>query len=140
MLRLSALLATLCVAVSGCGISLVPTSAAPSGGQVPGVVTLTFDDGRISDATAAKMLADHGLRGTFFINSGTIDTAGYLTLSDLKAIAASGNEIGGHTVTHPDMSALTDGEIKRQVCEDRNTLVWWGFPVRSFAYPFGYTT
>jgi peptidoglycan/xylan/chitin deacetylase (PgdA/CDA1 family) len=104
------------------------------------VVSLTFDDGRISDATAAEMLAKHGLRGTFFINSGTIDTAGYLTRSNLKAMASSGNEIGGHTVTHPDLSALNDDEIKRQVCEDRNTLLGWGFPVRSFAYPFGYAT
>lgn len=140
MLRLSALLASFCMVVSGCGISLVPVSAPSSGNQVPGVVTLTFDDGRISDTTAAKMLAEHGLRATFFINSGYIDMPGYLTLADLRSIASSGNEIGGHTVTHPDMSALTHDEIKRQVCEDRNTLVGWGFPVRSFAYPFGYAT
>src|SRR5262245_45206987 len=160
MFRLSALLATLCIAVSGCGISFVPTSepassnaspprwtavptvppVRPSEAQAPGVVTLTFDDGRISDATAAKMLAQHGLRGTFFINSGTIDMPGYLTLPDLNAIASSGNEIGGHTVTHPQFSTLTNDEIRRQVCEDRNTLLGWGFPVRSFAYPFGYFT
>ena len=107
---------------------------------VPGVVTLTFDDGRISNATAAKLLAEHGLHGTFFINSGTIDSPSFLTLADLNAIAASGNEIGGHTVSHPNFSTFTYDEIKRQVCEDRNTLLAWGFPVRNFAYPFGYVT
>ena len=29
-------------------------------------------------------------------------------------------------------------DIKREVCEDRNDLLSWGFPVRNFAYPFGF--
>jgi peptidoglycan/xylan/chitin deacetylase (PgdA/CDA1 family) len=140
--RLSALLAVLCIGISGCGITFVPAPGSTSEAQVgvPGVVTLTFDDGRISNATAAKLLAEHRLHGTFFINSGTIDSPGFLTRADLNAIAASGNEIGGHTVSHPNFSTFTYDEIKRQVCEDRNTLLAWGFPVRNFAYPFGYVT
>src|SRR4029079_8353772 len=39
----------------------------------------------------------------------------------------------------PDMSVFNADEIRRQVCEDRSTLLGWGFAVRNFAYPFGYT-
>ena len=104
------------------------------------VVSITFDDGRISNKTAAEALTHHGMSGTFFINSGNIGKPGYLSLPDVDAMALSGNEIGGHTVNHPDFSVFTVNEISRQVCEDRNTLLGWGFPVRSFAYPFGFTT
>jgi peptidoglycan/xylan/chitin deacetylase (PgdA/CDA1 family) len=104
------------------------------------VVSITFDDGRISNKAAAQMLTAHGLSGTFFINSGNIGKPGYLSLPDVDAMALSGNEIGGHTVNHPDLDVFTADEVRRQVCDDRVTLLGWGFPVRSFAYPFGFTT
>ena len=62
------------------------------------VVTLTFDDGRASNARAAQIMTAHGLRGTFFINPDNVGQPGYLTLADLDWIATnSGNEIAGLT-------------------------------------------
>jgi peptidoglycan/xylan/chitin deacetylase (PgdA/CDA1 family) len=101
------------------------------------VVTITFDDGRASNATAARMMTDHGLAGTFYINSGNVGKPGYVTLPELDTIALNGHEIAGHTVTHPHIGQFTHDEIVRQVCDDRNTLLGWGYPVRNFAYPFG---
>ena len=168
MYRLSALLAALCLVVSGCGIIVRPPTAPvvptvvgvppdpvqprpnpvlppvstepldPAPGQT--VVTITFDDGRASNASGAQMLAAHGLAGTFYLNSGNIGKPGYLSLPDVDAIALSGSEIGGHTVNHPDLSVLTSDEVHRQICEDRDTQLAWGFPVRNFAYPFGWTS
>ena len=85
MRRLSTLLAIVLLS-SGCGVSLVPTPKATSvkPEKDPGVVTLTFDDGRISNVTAARLLDKHGLRGTFFVNSGGINTPGRMTLDDLR--------------------------------------------------------
>jgi peptidoglycan/xylan/chitin deacetylase (PgdA/CDA1 family) len=104
------------------------------------VVSLTFDDGWASAATAAKLLTAHGLRGTFFVNSGTIGRPNYLSLTDLKSMAESGHEIGGHSLTHPDLTHLTGDEARRQICDDRKTLLGWGFPVRNFAFPFSSST
>src|SRR5450759_3778017 len=50
---------------------------------------------------------------------------------------AAGNEIGGHTVDHSDLTALTSDDATRQVCNDRVALNNMGFTVKSFAYPFG---
>ena len=76
------------------------------------MVSITFDDGRASNAIAANMMTAHGLSGTFFVNSGNIGKPGYLSLPDVDAIALSGHEIGGHTVTHPDLNEFTPDEIR----------------------------
>ena len=103
-------------------------------------VSLTFDDGTAGQTGAASILNAHGDDATFFVNSGTIGLPGYLTESDLQALAAAGHEIGGHSVTHPDLATLPADEVARQICDDRSQLLSWGFAVRSFAYPFASTT
>ncbi|BCW20168.1 hypothetical protein NtRootA9_28760 [Arthrobacter sp. NtRootA9] len=115
--------------------------APPPRGQVaatPGqtVVSLTFDDGNASDALAARMLADRGLVGTFFISSGSIGKPGFLSYDSLRGVAALGHEIGGHTVNHLDLTGMPLQEAQREICLDRATLTEWGFNVRNFAYPF----
>ncbi|TIH33026.1 polysaccharide deacetylase family protein [Subtercola vilae] len=100
------------------------------------VVSLTFDDGNVDQKAAASTLAQYKLAGTFFINSGFIGGTNYFTVADLSALKAAGNEIGGHTVSHPDLTTLSAAEAKRQICSDRINLTNWGFAVSDFAYPF----
>ncbi|MDR0344089.1 MAG: polysaccharide deacetylase family protein, partial [Nocardiopsaceae bacterium] len=50
-----------------------------------------------------------------------------------------GNEIGGHTVSHLDLTRLPPAEVRRQACQGRDTLLRWGFRVTSFAYPGGFS-
>lgn len=147
------------VSVSGCGVALrAPAHPHPTDPYVEPrespqlssvatdpvvpeaeqtVVSITFDDGWASQSKAARVLADNGLPGTFFVNSGTIGMPNYLSLPDLDAMALSGHEIGGHTLKHIHLETLAGDEMSRQVCNDRVALLDWGFPVRSFAYPFG---
>jgi peptidoglycan/xylan/chitin deacetylase (PgdA/CDA1 family) len=103
----------------------------------PTVVSLTFDDGWDNQQTAYSMLAAHGMRGTFYVNSSNIDQAGYLTWAQLTTFNAGGSEIGGHTLTHPDLTTLTSAQAQREVCDDRTTILGHGFVVPDFAYPFG---
>ncbi|WP_353987882.1 polysaccharide deacetylase family protein [Ruicaihuangia caeni] len=103
------------------------------------VVSLTFDDGWEGQADAGKVLDRHGVRGTFFVSSGVIGRPGYLTRTQLRQLSSAGHEIGGHSVSHPDLVTLDSEELARQICKDRSTLLSWGFKVRSFAYPFART-
>jgi peptidoglycan/xylan/chitin deacetylase (PgdA/CDA1 family) len=105
----------------------------------PTVVTFTFDDGNADTVAAASVLNAAGMHGTYYTNSGTIGLPGYQTRSDLSALLAAGNEIAGHTVSHPDLTTLSSDAAKRQICLDRDTLLGWGFPVQNFAYPFAAT-
>jgi peptidoglycan/xylan/chitin deacetylase (PgdA/CDA1 family) len=101
-------------------------------------VSLTFDDGIKDQFTNARpLLRAHGMHGTFYIISGQSNLSGYMSQADISALAADGDEIGGHTVDHPDLTTLSADDVKREICNDRVTLLNWGFPVKNFAYPFG---
>ncbi|MBG6057288.1 peptidoglycan/xylan/chitin deacetylase (PgdA/CDA1 family) [Cryobacterium sp. MP_M3] len=112
------------------------TDAAVQGAAPATVVSLTFDDGNADQREAVAVMNELGLKGTFFITTGFIDNPGWFTKSDLRALTDAGHEIGGHTVTHADLTTLTRAEATRQVCDGRSTLAAWGFPTESFAYPF----
>lgn len=116
--------------LSGLAISVPAHAAADT------IISLTFDDGFTDQMSAAATMKNSGLHGTFYVPSGWIDQPGYLTSANLQQLVADGNEIGGHTVTHPDLVNLPADEVKRQVCNGRVALMDRGFKVTSFAYPF----
>ena len=125
----------LCVGVSTVAVG-IPRAAASPARPVKTVVSLTFDDGNADQMNVTPILQKLGLKGTFYIISGSIGQPNYLTLANLHTIAAAGNEIAGHTVNHPDLTLLPADETMRQVCNARATLTGWGFPQTSFAYPY----
>ncbi|WP_427016547.1 polysaccharide deacetylase family protein [Pseudarthrobacter sp. P1] len=121
------------------GFFIVATGA-PARAAAPTTVTLTFDDGDGDQMAAAAIMKTYGLHGTFYTPSGYINQPGYMTVANLKTLAADGNEIAGHTVTHADLATLPADEATRQICNDRVNLTNWGFRVTSFAYPFASLT
>ncbi len=112
-------------------------TGAPVRAAVPKtIVSLTFDDGNADQLAAEQVLKAHGLVGTFFITTSWIGSPTWLSQANLHTMAADGNEIGGHTVTHPDLPTLSASAAAAEVCNGRTTLMGWGFSVTSFAYPF----
>jgi peptidoglycan/xylan/chitin deacetylase (PgdA/CDA1 family) len=99
-------------------------------------VSIQFDDGRQQTAARA-ILARHHVHATFFVNTGYIGTDEYFTWKQLRELAADGNEITGHTLTHRDLATLTKAEQQREICGDRSALIAHGFKPVNFAYPFG---
>lgn len=124
------------IAVAGTLVSFLYVHPAQADVTERTVVTMTFDDGRANSLAAVQLLNNHGMDGTFYINSALTGTTGYMTLAELQSMAAAGHEIGGHTVSHQSLLAISPTEANRQVCNDRNTLLGWGFDVTSFAYPY----
>ncbi|MHB1568492.1 MAG: chitobiase/beta-hexosaminidase C-terminal domain-containing protein [Solirubrobacteraceae bacterium] len=100
-------------------------------------MSLTFDDGLASQAVVPSMLSAHAMLGTFYVPSGLIDTPGHLTWGQLASFAADGEEIGGHTVDHTDLTTVTTQQARYEVCEDRARLLNFGFDATDFAYPQG---
>ena len=102
------------------------------------IVSLTFDDSDEDQYTnALPALESHGMVGTFYAITGYVGVnSGYLTLPQLQAIYSAGNEIGGHTVLHPNLTQISSDEAAREICDSRDTLLSWGFPVTDFAYPY----
>ena len=116
-------------------VVLVPIQADASALR-PLSVTLTFDDGVADQIVGQQLLQQHGMVGTFYINSSFIGLPGYMTRAQLDDLEAHGHEIGGHTVSHQLLTSLSADEQNRQICQDRDTLLSWGYDVTSFAYPF----
>jgi peptidoglycan/xylan/chitin deacetylase (PgdA/CDA1 family) len=117
-------------------VAMPATAAAEPNDTSPTLVSLTFDDGFASQVNAQRLLAQHNMKGTFFVPSGFIGLEGRLTIKQIQSIQADGNEIGGHTVNHLHLPMLDPAEQARQICDDRVALAQDGLTVTSFAYPF----
>ena len=120
-------------------MSTGPETASPSLQSAHTVVSLTFDDVLADQAQVGAMAAAHGFHATFYVNSGRLGQSGHMTLAQVTALQAAGNEIGGHTVDHANLPTLSDADARREICDDRVTLLGDGFVVTNFAYPFGAT-
>ena len=131
-----ALVAIACAVLLLLGIA--GPAAAVRTATTPTVVTLTFDDGYEDNYTnALPALEAHGMNGTFYTITGYngVDS-GFMTVPQLQALYNAGNEIASHTVLHPFLTQVSTAEVTREVCDSRDTLLSWGFPVTDFAYPY----
>lgn len=112
-------------------------------------VTFSYDDGVTQDRRLIELFNKYGLKGTFNINSGLLDTENTLTYGG-KSVAHNkvsrkefkgiyeGHEVAVHTLTHPMLPSLEEDEIIRQVEDDRLALSELsGYEVVGMAYPGG---
>ena len=71
-------------------------------GNKAGAVSLSFDDGYASQVNVGvPQLNARGLKGTFFIITGTDYINGHVSWATWKSIADQGHDVQCHTVTHP---------------------------------------
>jgi peptidoglycan/xylan/chitin deacetylase (PgdA/CDA1 family) len=106
-------------------------------GAQPTYVSLTFDDGSADQLQAATMLAEHAMNATFYVNSAQVASSSYyMSWNEIDQLAAAGNEIGGHTLHHTDLTTQAPAAQLAEVCDDRQALVARGYDPVSFAYPF----
>jgi peptidoglycan/xylan/chitin deacetylase (PgdA/CDA1 family) len=138
-LALVALAATIAVALANAGGPAVAAVGGSRTGQT--VVSLTFDDGPKTQYSVRQTLRSHGVRATFFVNSGLMSDdpgAWRMTWTQLHDLAADGNEIAAHGLTGQNLTLLTPDQQRQQICNDRVNLIKRGFaPATSFAYPYG---
>jgi peptidoglycan/xylan/chitin deacetylase (PgdA/CDA1 family) len=118
------------------GYSVVPLRELS---QTQRTLALTFDDGyRDLYDVAWPAMKLHGFRATIFQITDLIDNPRYLTAEQLKTLVAAGNEVGSHTLGHPDLTALSPARLTRELVESRARLERLiGQPILSFCYPSG---
>lgn len=98
---------------------------------------ISFDDNTIYDRKAVELLNKYKIKGTFYINSGTLNNSGFITKEELDTLFV-GHEVASHTVNHPRLKELTHEGIKYQILEDiENLRAYSKQNVKGFAYPFG---
>lgn len=116
-------------------------ASGPPPALTPTIVSLSFDDALVGQYAVRGLLYAHHLHATFYVNSHNVDISklGVMTWSQIHDLAADGNDIGGHTLTHV---SLTDPNTTfdskwHEACDDRARLQAQGFDPVSFAYPYG---
>jgi peptidoglycan/xylan/chitin deacetylase (PgdA/CDA1 family) len=134
--------ARIAVAVLAAASALLAPGAVPVGAASapPRIVTLSFDDGRASQGVVDGLLAPRRLHGTFFIISRSVNTGDdpdSLSWAQIHRLARHGDEIGGHTRTHPHLPTLSRAAQIDEICGGRRDLQAQGFHPVSFAYPYG---
>jgi peptidoglycan/xylan/chitin deacetylase (PgdA/CDA1 family) len=108
------------------------------------IVSFTFDDFPLSAVSnGARMLEDHGARGTFYLTGSycgrVVDDIPQYGVEDLATLTGAGHEIGCHTFTHSRVSKLSAAALNREIELNGAFLARHlpGVQLRTFAYPFG---
>jgi peptidoglycan-N-acetylglucosamine deacetylase len=110
-------------------------------------VTFSFDDGITQDIRLVQLLNKYHLKGTFNINTGLakrgltfpIDhvTVDHLNLHECIDLY-QGHEVAIHSVTHPDLTKLSNVDINDELSEDRLVIQkTFGYTPVGMAYPYG---
>jgi len=113
-------------------------------------ITFSFDDGVKQDKKLIALLDKYGVKATFNLNSncfGSKDTYMYLNekpinrdrfiKEEIKEIYLN-HEVAAHTLTHRNLTLLSEEEIIREVEMDRKQLSEIvGYDVKVLAYPCG---
>lgn len=99
-------------------------------------VTTSWDDGHELDLRLAELLARYGIYGTFYISKDYVEPR--LSEEEIRSLAEK-QEIGAHTLTHPNLTMLPDDAA---LAEMRGSKEWLeallGKPVPMFCYPAGH--
>ena len=106
----------------------------------PHALTLTFDDGHVSNYNfALPILLEYGLKATFFITAGLIGVGETMSWGQIRDLHKASMEIGSHTLTHRPPSTLDDRELRYELAESRRILEdGIGAPVTSLSSPTGF--
>lgn len=119
-------------------------------------ISVSLDDGFADNARAARILEEFDARGCFFVCPGIVGERDPRRLADfcatrlefpavtpfldwgqLESLMARGHEIGGHTMTHPDLGQTEDDEARSEIQLSYEALVERLGAVQHFAWPRG---
>ncbi len=102
------------------------------------IVSFTFDDAPKSVVTIGlPILESADYTATVYIATNNTKISEYMDWSDIALLAKKGWEIGAHTLTHPNLTTLSDDEITRELETSNRELAAHGYPLFTFASPFG---
>lgn len=120
-------------------------------------VTQSWDDAVLNDVRLVALLKKFNAKATFFVDPGNLSDEeqpidgkpkhgypywgwfgyGKLSISEIKELYA-GFEVGSHTMTHPPIHDLPVDQMRSELVESKRILeLWFGKPVKGFAYPGG---
>jgi len=122
--------------------------AAPHGPQPLRDLVITFDDGFASFYSEAfPILESSGIKVTVFPIAGFVGKMSqwdvlplqlHMNAAQIREVAGHGHEIGSHTLTHSNLTFLSEQDVVKELRESKRMLEdVIGKPVTSLSFPFG---
>lgn len=101
-------------------------------------VIITFDDGALDVyQNAFPIMQKLGFVGTFYIVSNRLKSTDFVNVAQLRELISAGWEIGSHSHSHIDLTKDHNAINSEALLSKRELIDAIGYPVNSFAYPFG---
>jgi peptidoglycan/xylan/chitin deacetylase (PgdA/CDA1 family) len=99
-------------------------------------VTISIDDGDVTDFRTAELLNKYGLQATFYIPRRNPERP-VMSTSQVRELATQ-FEVGAHTLNHAPLKSLSDGDAWLEIRQGKEWLEdTIGAPAVSFCYPQG---
>ena len=116
----------------GAGLRDVPVRSTMTAATA---ITTSWDDGHPLDSRVAALLAEFGLRGTFYVPRSA--ETGTMTAAQVRELSGT-FEIGAHTLHHIDLTGATDQRARQEIVVSK---AWiedtTGLPCSMFCPPMG---
>lgn len=102
-------------------------------------VILTFDDGyKDFYQNAFPLFKERKMTAVSYVISDLLGKSQYMNSAETKLINDYGIEIGSHTLSHPDLTKISDNGVKSELSESKTALeAIIGKKIISFCYPSG---
>lgn len=111
------------------------------------MVSVTFDDSIGSQYTNGyPVLKSDNIKATFYVISGyvgicdpDVSSICYMTSTQVKDLYKDGEEIGSHTVDHPDLTTLPTASVDQELSQSQTTIesMTGSTSITDFAAPYG---
>ncbi|HSX28338.1 MAG TPA: polysaccharide deacetylase family protein [Candidatus Saccharimonadales bacterium] len=102
------------------------------------LVSVTFDDGwQSSYYNGARLLDQYGYKGTYYLNSSTIDTGIFMSKPQLLDLQRRGHQLAAHGDEHVDMTSISGPQIDVELKRTAEYLTQLHVQHADFATPYG---
>ena len=102
------------------------------------LISIAMDNASPSEYAALQTAKPYGFKSTLFCLTNRIGTDEW-SAATIKALFLAGNEIGGHSVSHPELPTLNAAQLKYQITASKTKLesIVGKGNITDFGSPFG---
>ena len=102
------------------------------------IITVTFDDGwETAYSNSIEILENYCIKSTQYILGDHFNEQQYLSEEQVRSFKALGHELAAHSMTHPDLTILSDENLEWELAESKKLLEQKFGDIQEFATPLG---
>ena len=101
------------------------------------MVCIVFDDGWKSQLNAAPILERFNFHATFALVTSYVGCPDYMSWSEVASLAKKGHDIESHTVSHMNLSRVSEAALKAELSNSQQALRLKGYAANILVYPYG---